>query len=153
VGAERLCSILSQHAKEGRELNIWRQFGEAPAPCMHLFLTARSLCPSSIKSVHCSWTQTDRVCVHRLSLLAAHGRCLLSAAGHMTMDVVGSAAFGCASCVNPAARPPVFAMSTQWHAVLCNSNSDLQPMHDVPSNHEAVNALPSAKNGWPLICA
>lgn len=40
VGADRLAAILSKHAQEGRELNIWRQFG------------------------------------------------------HMTMDVVGSAAFG-----------------------------------------------------------
>lgn len=43
VGADRLATILSRAAHEGRELNIWRQFG------------------------------------------------------HMTMDVVGSAAFGCAS--------------------------------------------------------
>ncbi len=41
VGADRLAAILSRAANEGRELNIWRQFG------------------------------------------------------HMTMDVVGSAAFGC----------------------------------------------------------
>ena len=42
MGADRLAAILSKAANEGRELNIWRQFG------------------------------------------------------HMTMDVVGSAAFGCA---------------------------------------------------------
>ncbi len=48
VGADRLAAILSRAANEGRELNIWRQFG------------------------------------------------------HMTMDVVGSAAFGCGlSSVDP----------------------------------------------------
>ncbi len=28
VGAERLGAILAEAAKDGRELNIWRQFGE-----------------------------------------------------------------------------------------------------------------------------
>lgn len=32
IGAERLALTLAKFAKEGKEVNIWRQFGEAPAP-------------------------------------------------------------------------------------------------------------------------
>ena len=85
IGAERLASILAKSAKEGRELNIWRQFGA---------LQQLSEPPVPERTCGCIRPAIE-VISHACTITWRHiEACMRLIPGHMTMDVVGSAAFG-----------------------------------------------------------
>lgn len=83
IGAERLAAVLTKFAKQGKEVNIWRQFGEMLASSPPYSCTNQislSLDIAGKPSVALWFRGTD------LSVLAV--------TGYMTMDVVGTTAFG-----------------------------------------------------------